>query len=417
MNKVRYILIVVGLALSMLVFIGCGRQETDENTSVLGSMGSFLVEEELDSMLNVEVKDPAVSENTDIVDDALQTDADNVENQVPEEENVRLTEAQELAKKYPYYIKVNESTNCITIYSANEDGEYTIPYKAMVCSVGRNGKTPNGTFSLSSKYTWHTLNGGVYGQYCSRITGHVLFHSVPYSSTSKDKLITKYYNQLGNAVSAGCIRLTVADAKWIFDNCPSGTQVEIFNGNSASDPLGKPSAVKIDTSSPYARWDPTDPDADNPWRNQPPVIDGVIDYIVEYGQSVDVTAGVTATDYLGQSVAVAISGNVDFNKIGSYAITYTATDANGRTTTATSTIVIQDTIAPIISTSSDSITVVANSTAADVEIAANAIVTVSDLSEVSVSYEWNSVASTCTITATDSVGNTTTKTITVNVKS
>ena len=66
----------------------------------------------------------------------------------------------------------------------------------------------------------------------------------------------------------GCIRLTVADAKWIFDNCPLGTSVEFYSSSNPG-PLGKPSAKKISSyGKPLMNWDPTDPDPNNPWRNQ-----------------------------------------------------------------------------------------------------------------------------------------------------
>ena len=42
---------------------------------------------------------------------------------------------------YPYYIKVNRQANCVTIYKKDENGNYTVPVKAMVCSVGLNNKT------------------------------------------------------------------------------------------------------------------------------------------------------------------------------------------------------------------------------------------------------------------------------------
>lgn len=35
----------------------------------------------------------------------------------------------------PYYIKVNYGAQVVTIYKQDENGEYTIPYKAMVCST------------------------------------------------------------------------------------------------------------------------------------------------------------------------------------------------------------------------------------------------------------------------------------------
>ena len=63
----------------------------------------------------------------------------------------------------------------------------------------------------------------------------------------------------------GCVRLTVEDAKWIYDNCPSGTYVEVYDSDDPG-PLGKPEAMKLDADSPNKGWDPTDPDERNPWH-------------------------------------------------------------------------------------------------------------------------------------------------------
>lgn len=167
---------------------------------------------------------------------------------------------------YPYYIKVNRLANCVTIYQQDEQGDFTIPIKSMVCSVGKDiNKTPVGVFKTSDKYVWRALFGNQYGQYATRIKGNILFHSVPYSSQSKDSLKTEYYNNLGVGDSMGCIRLACADAKWIYDNCAKGTTVEIYDDANPG-PLGKPTAEKIDLNSPYAGWDPTDPDPNNPWK-------------------------------------------------------------------------------------------------------------------------------------------------------
>ena len=167
----------------------------------------------------------------------------------------------------PYLIKVNKTQNIVIIYKQDDSGEYTVPVKAMVCSVGKEGNTPSGTFKTSDKYTWRLLEGNVYGQYATRITGHILFHSVPYFEKSKDTLEYDEYNKLGVPASAGCIRLSVADAKWIYDNCPTKTTVEMYDSDK-KEPLAKPSAIKIDTSDTVKRnWDPTDPDKNNPWNN------------------------------------------------------------------------------------------------------------------------------------------------------
>ena len=142
------------------------------------------------------------------------------------------------AKAEEYLIKINKNTNVVTVY----DKATGKPEKAFVCSVG-NG-TPIGTFKTSDKYRWHLLVGPSYGQYCTRITGKILFHSVWYYR-NKDFASQSYreYKKLGTTASHGCIRLTVADAKWIYDNCDKGTTVVIFKGTAKDDPLGKPTAV------------------------------------------------------------------------------------------------------------------------------------------------------------------------------
>lgn len=165
----------------------------------------------------------------------------------------------------PYYLKVNRTQNVVIVYQKDANGHYNIPVKAMTCSVGLNGKTELGTFKTTEKYTWRALNGGVYGQYATRFNGHILFHSVPYFSQSKSNLEYEEYNKLGQAASAGCVRLCVRDAKWIYDNCPIGTPVTVYD-SSAKEPLAKPTPTRIDTSSPNRGWDPTDPDPANPWN-------------------------------------------------------------------------------------------------------------------------------------------------------
>ena len=166
--------------------------------------------------------------------------------------------------RYPYYIMVNRQANCVTVFGQDDNGEYTIPVKAMVCSVGVSDRTPTGTFKTSDKYEWRYLFGDVYGQYAYRINKNILFHSVPYYTKNKWDLETEEYNKLGEAASLGCVRLTVEDAKWLIDNCPSGTTVTIYDSPDPG-PLGKPTPMRLDLNSPYKGWDPTDPDAENPW--------------------------------------------------------------------------------------------------------------------------------------------------------
>ena len=164
-----------------------------------------------------------------------------------------------------YYIKVNYGAQVVTVYTQDSNGKYTKPVRAMICSTGRY--TPkSGTYRTLGKGKWWRLMGNVYGQYSTWICGDILFHSVPYLKKG-DKSSLEYwaYDQLGQRVSMGCVRLTVKDAKWIYNNCPVGTQVEFYSSSNPG-PLGKPTARKISSAPSNVRgWDPTDPDKNNPW--------------------------------------------------------------------------------------------------------------------------------------------------------
>ena len=163
--------------------------------------------------------------------------------------------------QYPYKLEVVRNQCTVLVYGLDMSGNYSILHHAFVCGPGRT--TPIGTFRTPFKAAWHPLQG-CWGQYCTQITGNYLFHSSPYNSPNKNDLSYRLYNQLGTVCSHGCVRLTVADAKWIYDNCPLGTTVSIYNASSL--PVPKPSAPWLDISSPNRGWDPTDPDPANPWN-------------------------------------------------------------------------------------------------------------------------------------------------------
>ncbi len=269
------------------------------------------------------------------------------------DENVEYKEPEvKVDNSKPYLIRVNRLMNTVTVYAQDADGNYTVPVKAMVCSCGLNDGTPVGTFKTSTKYEWRALYGNVYGQYAYRIHGAIMFHSVPYHTTNKGDLESEEYNKLGDFASLGCVRLAVRDAKWLVDNCPSGTTVEIYDSPDPG-PLGKPSAVRIDLNSPCKGWDPTDPDAANPWRTTGPVIACAGNVTVERGSAVDIMAGVTATDVSGDAVGVSATGGVNTDVPGTYVIDYSATDSMGNTSTARTEYTVVDTTKPTITSNGD----------------------------------------------------------------
>ncbi len=247
----------------------------------------------------------------------------------------------------PYYIKINKTHNTITVYGLDENGKYTIPVKAIICSTGK--ATPLGKFNTKVKYKWKLLNGNVWGQYSTRIHGSILFHSVPMNAQRKDTVRYRSYNRLGTTASAGCVRVTTADAKWLFDNCPVGTTVEIYKDSSSPGPLGKPVAIKVPTNV-SSGWDPTDPDPQNPWNSKGPSITGATNKTVERGTDFDIRTGIKALDTVGNDISslLIVTGLVDASVIGDYEVEYSITDAVGRTASQTVTYYVQDTTGPEI---------------------------------------------------------------------
>ena len=119
-------------------------------------------------------------------------------------------------------------------------------------------------------------------------------------------------------------------------------------------------------------------------------------------------AGATADT--GETVTA--SGTVDTSTIGSYTITYTATDAAGNTGTATRTVTVVDTTAPVITVTSGTDTVEGGSTWTDAGATSDTGETVTSSGAV----DTNTLGTyTITYTATDAAGNTGTATRTVTV--
>lgn len=239
-----------------------------------------------------------------------------------------------------YKVRVNKQMNTVTVYEWRE-GKYK-PCKAFVCSVGN--QTPLGTFRIPCRYRWRPLVASTYGQYATRITGPYLFHSVVYDRPDPSTLFCKEFNKLGKIASHGCIRLSVSDAKWIYDNCPNGTVVEIYQSKDPGS-LGKPKAIKVPGKMGY---DPTDVwSKGNPYNKKKPKISGAKNKTISYGDNeYDPMEGIRAKNTTGYSAKKLVRytikyrsntadryvkvKKVDTTKSGLYRITYQLADEIGR---------------------------------------------------------------------------------------
>ena len=69
---------------------------------------------------------------------------------------------------------------------------------------------------------------------------------------------------------------------------------------------------------------------------------------IRQGETFDPLNGVIATDYQGRKLTVTVTGTYDVEALGSYVLTYTATDAYGNTVTDTATLEVVKQNAPVI---------------------------------------------------------------------
>ena len=125
---------------------------------------------------------------------------------------------------------VNQSTRA---YTYDENGEYTVLVREMICSTGTSSNpTPLGTTIMPKKRArWgYFPQWDSHAQYLTRIDSANAFHSVLYSAADERTLSTKSFEALGTPASHGCVRLYVSDAKWIYDNCEEGTIITVYEG-------------------------------------------------------------------------------------------------------------------------------------------------------------------------------------------
>lgn len=131
----------------------------------------------------------------------------------------------------PYKLVVDVTNQLVKVYGRGETGEYDDFIRAMWCSTGTTSfPSETGTFTLTTRRVlWAEFPnwGGGKAQYWVKITPEIAFHSVLYSRNDNKAVNMKSVNRLGKRASHGCIRLTLQDAKWIYQNAGAGTQVVI----------------------------------------------------------------------------------------------------------------------------------------------------------------------------------------------
>ena len=129
-----------------------------------------------------------------------------------------------VAKPLPYLVKVSIDRQVVEVYELNAMGEYDLT-KSFSCSTGLHNSTPRGIFLEGFPVNrWHYFKKFYcWAQYSFEIVDDIMFHSVIYGSKSEKSLRSSSLRNIGNPASHGCIRLTVEDAKWLFEHCKKGS--------------------------------------------------------------------------------------------------------------------------------------------------------------------------------------------------
>ncbi len=243
-----------------------------------------------------------------------------------------------------YAIIVNEYNCSITVVTYNSKSEkeyYNKPVRAMVCSTAKKPLTKDDDETwindeITEKSEWVYLSDGNYYRYATYIGEDIMFQSAPYESEDPASLKSEEFNKIGTNATTKNIRLSVADAKWIYDNCNEGTKVKIVNSDNMSYfyPLGVPENIKLTENSASLKYDPTDHAEGNPYVKLKPVISGADDITVELGNGFDLYSGVTAVDTCGNDITerIEIDSRANVHNEGRYVVSYFVTDNMNRTT-------------------------------------------------------------------------------------
>ncbi len=133
--------------------------------------------------------------------------------------------AQKQTSSTNYLILINKSTFRLGVYRWINNCWQEIRY--IPCSIGAaSTPTVEGTFTVSDQwYYFDSENVRVF--YPTRFYGAYWIHSILYEQTDDPETVVD--GRLESMVSHGCVRVSLADAKYINQNIPKGTTVYVYH--------------------------------------------------------------------------------------------------------------------------------------------------------------------------------------------
>ena len=127
-----------------------------------------------------------------------------------------------------YRLNISLEDQRVYVYKLGDDKQYSL-VDTFVCSTGFYGPTPTGVFTTTGPARrWHFFKEfNIWAQYAYSIEGDYLFHSVLFKKRGGKPTSASVW-ALGQKASHGCVRLSVKNAKWLYQNCKRGTVVTIY---------------------------------------------------------------------------------------------------------------------------------------------------------------------------------------------
>ena len=139
--------------------------------------------------------------------------------------NSMISLAQTYDSSTKWLIMTNVTTHMVGVFYRN--GSYWDLRREFCSSTGApESPTVEGEFSVQSKMQYFGTSS-YRCWYATQFYGNYLFHSVLYNVESEPRTVQD--GRLGMAISHGCVRMQLEDAKWIYDNIPSKTKVVVYH--------------------------------------------------------------------------------------------------------------------------------------------------------------------------------------------
>ena len=126
-----------------------------------------------------------------------------------------------LSSSTGYLVTVDLSNHRTVVFEGSRNN--WTPLKNWICSTGAPS-TPTVVGDYTVGIRGYSFGHGYTCYYYTQFYGDYLFHSVLYdegTSVIQD-------GRLGYSISQGCVRLDIANAKWIYDNIPYDTHVKTY---------------------------------------------------------------------------------------------------------------------------------------------------------------------------------------------